>query len=77
MGAGRRGLGLVEDHMAYYLLPEIESFFHSGLINDCVYTFGPPDDGPLGFTTIGTLAFGRRRVKGNTKLYKDVCINVP
>ena len=68
-------------------------FLLSGLINGCVYTFGsldggtlgppvggalgPPDGDAHGLTASGTLAFGRAMVKGNTKLYNDVCINVP
>ena len=58
-----------------------------------VYTFSPPDGGTLGppagctlgttygdahgLIASGTLAFGRARVKGNTKLYNNVCINMP
>ena len=74
MEAVGRGWGLVGGVwglwklMAYYLYPEIQSFLHSGLINGSVYTFGPPDDGTLGFTTTDTLVFGRTRVKGTTKL---------
>ena len=54
MEAVGRGWGLVGGvwglwkFMAYYLYPEIQSFFHSGLMNGSVYTFGPPDDGTLG-----------------------------
>ena len=66
---------------------------HSRLINSCIYTFSPPDGGTLGppagctlgttygdahdLIASGTLAFGRARVKGNTKLYNNVCINMP
>ena len=68
-------------------------FLHSRLINGGVYTFSPPDGGTLGppagctlgttygdahdLIASGTLAFGRSRVKGNIKLYNNVCINMP
>ena len=48
-------------------------------------TLGPPAGCTLGTTygdahgliASGTLAFGRARVKGNTKLYNNVCIKMP
>ena len=66
---------------------------HSGLIHSDVYTFGslkggalgspavgalgPPDGDAHSFTASGVFALGRAMVKGNTKQYNDVCINVP
>ena len=68
-------------------------FLHSELINGHVYTFGsldggtlgppaggargPPDGDTHGPTASGTLSFGRAMVKENTKLYNDVCIDMP